>query len=257
MKTVILAGGLGTRLGEETERTPKPMVEIGGMPILWHIMKGYASYGHREFVVALGYKGHVIRSWFASYATHQSNIEVDLRSGHVRFLDRAREDMHVTLVDTGETSQTGERVRALEPYVGKETFLLTYGDGVSDVDVSALIAAHASTNAIVTLTGVRPLGRFGTLKLGRDDKTIEEFHEKRPEEGWINGGFMVCDPELFGYLPGEGGALEHALGEVAAKGRLAMYRHDGYWQCMDTLRDKRELEKRWLEGNAPWAARWR
>lgn len=252
MKTVILAGGLGTRLAEETEIKPKPMVEIGGYPILWHIMKHYASHGFNEFVVALGYKSDAIKRFFLEHATLQDSFSIDMRTGKISTLDRISEDWIVHLVDTGLETNTGGRVARVREYVGDETFMLTYGDGVSNVDLHSLISLHTLKNRTVTLTAVRPPARFGGLIFNGD--LISEFTEK-PQigEGWINGGFMVVEPKIFDYIPSDAISLEaQVLDQLAEEGQLAAYRHEGFWQCMDTLRDKRQLEGLWQGDNAPW-----
>ncbi len=252
MKAVILAGGFGTRLAEETEVRPKPMVEIGGQPILWHIMKHYAHHGVDEFMVALGHKGEHIKHFFLDRARAAGSLTVDLRNGDVRPWERPHEDWTVHLVDTGTDAMTGGRLLALRPQLEQGTFMLTYGDGVSDVDVQALLAFHKSRGRIATLTAVRPPARFGALTF--DGDLIPHFTEKpQAGEGWINGGFMVFEPAVFEYLDGPHTILEaHALERLAAVGQLAAYRHEAFWQCMDTLRDKRYLEPLWAEQRAPW-----
>ena len=252
MKVVILAGGLGTRLAEETEIKPKPMVEIGERPILWHIMKHYAFYGFKEFVIALGYKGEVIKRYFFEQTTLQGNLTIEMRDNRVTVHNRNHEDWVVHLVDTGLESNTGGRVARVRDYLGNETFMLTYGDGVSNVDLKVLLALHQKNQRVVTLTAVRPPARFGGLVF--DGDLIQQFTEK-PQigEGWINGGFMVMEPKIFDYIPSESTNLEaHVLELLAVEGQLAAYRHEYFWQCMDTLRDKRQLEGLWQEGNAPW-----
>jgi len=252
MKTVILAGGLGTRLAEETEMRPKPMVEIGGRPILWHIMRHYAHYGFREFVVALGYKGDDIKRFFLDYRTLTDDMTIDLSSGGVTSHDSRCEDWRVHLVDTGLRTNTGGRLRRLREILGQETFMLTYGDGVSDVDLAELLRFHRTRKCIATLTAVRPPARFGGLVF--DGDLVTQFSEK-PQigEGWINGGFMVLEPTIFDYLPDDDTSLEaDALEQVASARNLAAFRHDRFWQCMDTLREKHYLEALWSSGKAPW-----
>jgi glucose-1-phosphate cytidylyltransferase len=252
MKVVILAGGLGTRLAEETEVKPKPMVEIGERPILWHIMKCYASYGFREFVIALGYKGDVIKRFFLEYATLQDSFSIDMCSGKVTINNHVSEDWIVHLVDTGLESSTGGRIARVRDYLDNETFMLTYGDGVSNVDLNALLALHKKLKRTVKLTAVRPPARFGGLIF--DGDLISQFTEK-PQigEGWINGGFMVMEPRILNYIPSDATNLEaQVLEQLAHEGQLAAYRHDDFWQCMDTLRDKRQLENMWNEKRAPW-----
>ncbi|MGI8654641.1 MAG: glucose-1-phosphate cytidylyltransferase [Pyrinomonadaceae bacterium] len=252
MKVVILAGGLGTRLAEETEITPKPMVEIGGRPILWHIMQHYAHYGFKEFFIALGYKGEVIKRYFLDYYSLNGSMTIDLASGELRAHERETEGWTVHLIDTGFQTSTGGRVKRLEQWLKDDTFMVTYGDGVCDVNLRDLLEFHRAHGRAATATAVRPPARFGGLVF--DGDMVTEFTEK-PQigEGWINGGFLVFEPELFKYLEGDHSSLEaDALEHLAADRRLAAYRHDGFWQCMDTLRDKRLLEGLWQEGRAPW-----
>jgi glucose-1-phosphate cytidylyltransferase len=254
MKVVILAGGLGTRLREETEVRPKPMVEIGGRPILWHIMKHYGHYGFREFVIALGYKGDIIKRYFADYYTLQSSMTVSLASGKVEVHDGAREDWVIDLVDTGLQTLTGGRVKRLESWLKGEPFMITYGDGVSNVDLRALLRFHRSRGGVATVTAVRPPARFGGIEF--DGDRVTRFAEK-PQigEGWINGGFMVCEPKVLSYLEGDDAVLERdGLEALAAEGQLVAYRHEGFWQCMDVLRDAQLLESLWQSGEAPWKA---
>lgn len=252
MHVVVLAGGQGTRLAEETEIRPKPMVEIGGRPILWHILSHYAGFGLRDFVVALGYKGDQIKRFFMDCAELMGSMTVDLGSGRIDRAEARAMDWRVHLVDTGAETNTGGRVRRLRDWLGQGTFLLTYGDGVSDVDVDALVRFHRRQGRVVTLTAVRPPARYGGLCFAGDD--VVGFSEKpQTGEGWINGGFMVCEPAVFDYLEGDDTSLEyHVLERLAADGQLAAYRHPGFWQCMDTLRDKQLLEKIWQSGRAPW-----
>jgi glucose-1-phosphate cytidylyltransferase len=252
MKIVILAGGLGTRLAEETEVRPKPMVEIGECPILWHIMKHYARYGHKEFIVALGYKGDVIKRYFLEQTTLLGDLSISLQTASVTTRNQLQEDWVVHLVDTGLESSTGGRIARVREYLDNETFMLTYGDGVSNVDLEALLALHKKCGCIVTLTAVRPPARFGGLIF--DGDLIAQFTEK-PQigEGWINGGFMVMEPKILDYIPSDDTNLEaQVLEQLARENQLAAYRHDDFWQCMDTLRDKRQLESMWQEGSAPW-----
>jgi glucose-1-phosphate cytidylyltransferase len=252
MKVVILAGGLGTRLAEETEIKPKPMVEIGGHPILWHIMKQYCHYGFREFVIALGYRGNVIKRFFLDYYNLNGNMSVNFATGEVHTHSRECEDWVVHLRDTGLETYTGGRVKRLEPLLRDSTFMVTYGDGVSDIDIGKLMRFHRSHGRIATVTAVRPPARFGGLIFEGD--LVTDFTEK-PQigEGWINGGFLVFEPGIFDYLEGDHSSLEaDALERLAADRQLAAYRHEGFWQCMDTLRDKRLLEGLWHERRAPW-----
>jgi glucose-1-phosphate cytidylyltransferase len=252
MKVVILAGGFGTRLTEETETKPKPMVEVGGHPILWHILKHYAHHGHHEFFIALGYKGTVIKRYFRDYYSLGGDMTVDVKSGEVAHHERESDDWRVNLIDTGTDVMTGGRVKRLQKFLGKEPFLLTYGDGVCDVDLAELVRFHKSHGRIATVTAVRPPARFGGLVFEGD--LVKEFTEK-PQigEGWINGGFMVFEPGIFDYLEGDKSILEaDALERLASDGQLAAYRHDRFWQCMDTLRDLRTLESLWASGKPPW-----
>jgi glucose-1-phosphate cytidylyltransferase len=252
MRAVILAGGFGTRLSEETETKPKPMVEIGGLPILWHIMKHFSHYGIKDFLVALGYKGETIKRFFLDYYRLQGNLTIELANGRVDVEDHRCEDWIIRLPDTGLSTNTGGRVKRLQPLLEDETFMVTYGDGVSDVDVGELLAFHRSHGKIATVTAVRPPARFGGLVF--DGDLVSEFTEK-PQigEGWINGGFLVFEPALFDYLDGDDSSLESdALERLAADRQLAAFRHDRFWQCMDTLRDKRLLEQLWAQGSAPW-----
>lgn len=253
MKVVILAGGLGSRLSEETELRPKPLVEIGGRPILWHILRHYARHGLREFVIALGYKGEAIKRYFLEYRALAGDLSVHLKSGDVRLHAASdQEDWTVHLVDTGLETHTGGRVRRLEPHLRDGTFMVTYGDGVSDVDLGALLRFHRAQGRLATLTAVRPPARFGGLVF--DGDRVAAFTEK-PQigEGWINGGFLVLEPGVFRYLDDDGTSLEaDAIERLARDGQLAAYRHEGFWQCMDTLRDKRLLEALWASGQPPW-----
>lgn len=252
MKVVILAGGLGTRLAEETESRPKPMVEIGGRPILWHIMKMYARHGFNEFVVALGYKGDMIKRFFFDYYSLCGDISIDVATGRVEKRNGQREDWTVHLVETGAETQTGGRIKRLAPLLQDGPFLATYGDGVSDVDLEAVLAFHRSAGRLATLTAVRPPARFGGLIF--DGDLAVEFTEK-PQigEGWINGGFFVFEPAVLDVIGGDASSLEkEALPRLAAAHQLAAYRHDGFWQCMDTLREKQLLEDLWQSGKRPW-----
>jgi glucose-1-phosphate cytidylyltransferase len=252
MKTVVLAGGLGTRLTEETELRPKPMVEIGGHPILWHILKHYAHYGFNEFYVALGYKGEQIKRYFLDYHALGGDLTVRLKTGETVFHDREREDWTVHLMDTGLDTLTGGRVKRLEADLTGETFMVAYGDGVSQVDLPALLRFHRDHGRLATLTAVRPPARFGGVVF--DGPMVARFTEK-PQigEGWINGGYLVLEPGVFRYLEGDATSLEaDAMERLAADGQLAAYRHEGFWQCMDTLRDVRLLQSLWQTGAAPW-----
>jgi len=252
MKTVILAGGLGTRLSEETALRPKPMVEIGGQPILWHILNIYAAHGFKEFVIASGYKGDMIKEYFANYRLRSADITVDLRTGGVDLQNNRTPDWRVTVADTGVATQTGGRVKRLQPWLANETFMLTYGDGVGDIDIKALVAFHRRHGHLATITAVRPPARFGGLTFEGD--RVPVFSEK-PQigEGWINGGFMVLEPGVLDYLPNDEAVLERAaLERLATDGELFAYKHAGFWQPMDTLREKQMLENLWGSGKAPW-----
>jgi len=249
MKVAILAGGVGSRLSEETEVKPKPMVEIGGRPILWHIMMHYSCYGFKDFVIALGYKGEVIKKYMVDYCSLNSNLKVNLRSGVVEMNGGYRPDWNVELIDTGIPTNTGGRIKRLAPYLGNETFMLTWGDGVSDVNLHALLAFHRSHGKLATLTAVRPPARFGHLEL--DGDRITEFNEKpQTGEGWINGAFFVLEPAVFDYI--DTAWEREPLQRLAREGQLMAYKHTSFWQCMDTLRDKKLLESLWQTGKAPW-----
>jgi glucose-1-phosphate cytidylyltransferase len=252
MKVVILAGGLGTRLAEETDIIPKPMVEIGEKPIIWHIMKHYAAYGYTEFVIALGYKADIIKRYFLDYSSIRGSVSINLHTREIELHDRLDEDWLIHLVDTGIETSTGGRIGRLRDYIGNETFMLTYGDGVSNVDLKSLMRLHEQCGCIVTLTAVRPPARFGELVFKGD--LVSHFTEKpQVGEGWINGGFMVMEPQVLDYIPGDATNLEaEVLEKLAAEKKLAAYRHDDFWQCMDTLRDKRLLDMLWQQGSAPW-----
>jgi glucose-1-phosphate cytidylyltransferase len=252
MKVVILAGGVGTRLVEETEIKPKPMVEIGGQPILWHIMRHYAYYGFKEFVLALGYKGEVIKRYIVDYCSLHSNLTVDLKTGEVKIHDGAKIDWTVELVDTGIATLTGGRLKRLAPYLCNETFMMTWGDGVSDVHLQKLLAFHRAHGKLATLTAVRPPARFGHLVFNGDH--VAQFSEKpQTAEGWINGAYFVLEPGIMNYIAGDDTQWEREpLEHLARDGQLMAYRHDSFWQCMDTLRDKRLLESLWQSERAPW-----
>jgi glucose-1-phosphate cytidylyltransferase len=255
VKVVILAGGLGTRISEESHLRPKPMIEIGEAPILWHIMKYYAHFGYAEFIICCGYKGYMIKEYFADYYLHRSDVTFDFADGNRMVVhSHVAEPWKVTLVDTGLHTQTGGRIKRIQKYVGDHPFLLTYGDGVSDVDLPALIERHRQSGKTVTLTAIQPGGRFGVLRINDRDATVTGFQEKAREDGgWINAGFMVMAPEVFGYIEGDGAALEGApLEKLSGEGGLGVYKHDGFWQCMDTQRDKMMLENYWQTGKAPW-----
>ena len=254
MKAVILAGGFGTRISEETGVKPKPMVEIGDKPILWHIMKIYSAAGIDDFIICLGYKGYVIKEYFASYMLHMSDITFDLRRNDTQIHQNGTEPWHVTLVDTGEKTMTGGRIKRIKDYIGGETFCLTYGDGVTDLNIKNLVTFHKDQKALVTLTAVQPPGRFGVFNLEDDQILISRFREKpQGDSAWINGGFFVVEPAAIDYINDDSTVWEkEPLGMLARDGKLAAYRHHGYWQNMDTLRDKMVLDELWREDNPPW-----
>jgi glucose-1-phosphate cytidylyltransferase len=252
MKVIILAGGFGTRLSEYTETIPKPMVTVGGRPILWHIMRTYAHFGHKDFYVALGYKAELIKEYFLHYRSLNADFTVDLATGAVSPHQTDDADWRVTLVHTGLDSMTGGRVKRLQSFIGSEPFMLTYGDGVADIDVNALLAFHRSHGKMVTVTAVRPGARFGELMIEADQ--VSSFQEKpQMGHGWINGGYFVIQPEFFDLIAGDATILEREPLEQAARmGQLMAYRHDGFWQCMDTKRDRDALEELWQSGKAAW-----
>jgi glucose-1-phosphate cytidylyltransferase len=257
MKAVILAGGLGSRLSEETTLRPKPMVEVGGRPILWHIMKCYSTHGINDFVICLGYKGYVVKEYFANYVLHRSDVTIDLAAHSVEVARNADvEPWRITLVDTGEETQTGGRLRRVGHLLDEE-FCMTYGDGVADVDISALVAFHRTHGRLATLTAVQPPGRFGSLVL--DGDRVTRFREKEPGDGaWINGGFFVLDPSVLSYIDDDAAVWEaEPLQRLTADDELRSFRHSGFWQPMDTLRDRRYLEELWSSGEAPWTSHWR
>ena len=252
MKVVILAGGLGTRISEETVVRPKPMVELGGKPVLWHIMKIYSHYGLNDFVICLGYKGYFIKEYFANYFLHSSDVTFDLRKNEMKVHQNLSEPWTVTLVETGEATQTGGRLKRVREHVGDETFCFTYGDGLSDVNIKELIAFHREQQTHATLTAVQPPGRFGVIDF--TEEKISAFQEKPPGDGsWINGGFFVLEPSVFDHIAGDDTAWEREpLERLARAGQLSAFKHSGFWQPMDTLRDKTYLESLWAAGDAPW-----
>jgi glucose-1-phosphate cytidylyltransferase len=254
MKVVILAGGFGTRISEESHLKPKPMIEVGEKPILWHIMKYYSCFGHNEFIICCGYKQHVIKEYFSEYYLHMSDVTFDFGSRNEMTVHNNNiEPWKVTLVDTGLNTMTGGRVKRIKEYIGNDSFLLTYGDGVSNVDVNALIRFHIEHGKLATLTAIRPGSRFGIVEIDKQN-TITTFKEKSREDGgWINGGFMALSPRIIDYIEGDATVLEHGpLETLANLGELKAFRHEGFWQCMDNLRDKTQLEKLWESGEAPW-----
>lgn len=253
MKVVILAGGLGTRLSEETTIKPKPMVEIGGKPILWHIMKIYSHYGINEFIVCLGYKGYIIKEYFANYFLHQSDITIDLEKNKIKTHNNYAEPWKVTLVDTGDNTMTGGRVLRVKDYIGNETFMMTYGDGVANINIKELIEFHKNKNKIATVTATQPFGRFGSMEIDSNNN-VKHFIEKPEGDGkWVNGGFFVLKPEVFDFIEGDHIFFERQpLESLAGKNQLSAYHHKGFWMPMDKLSDKIELEKMWESGKAPW-----
>ena len=254
MKAVILAGGYGTRLSEETGVRPKPMVEIGEKPILWHIMKIYSAHGINDFIICCGYKGHIIKQYFASYFLYMSDVTFDMKKNDMQIHQNGVEPWKVTLIDTGEGTMTGGRLKRVKDYIGTETFCVTYGDGVSDVDITKLLAFHREQKALATLTAVQPPGRFGTFSLAEGQSKISGFREKPQGDGaWINGGFFVLEPGAIDYIEGDSTVWEREpLQGLGKDGMLAAYRHHGFWHPMDTLRDKRFLEQMWRSGDPPW-----
>jgi len=252
MKAVILAGGQGTRISEETHLRPKPMIEIGGRPILWHIMKSYSAHGINDFIICVGYKGYMIKEYFANYFLHMSDVTFDMENNRMEVHEKHVEPWRVTIVDTGEKTMTGGRLRRVRPYLGKEPFCFTYGDGVSNVNITASIRFHRKAGRLATLTGVKPPGRFGAIKLARN--AVSSFQEKpEGDGGWINGGFWVLDPKVIDLIDGDDCTWEFGPArKLAARHQLSVYKHRGFWQSMDTLRDKVLLESLWDSGHAPW-----
>ena len=254
MKAVILAGGFGTRLSEETGVKPKPMVEIGDKPMLWHIMKIYSAYGINDFIICLGYKGYVIKEYFATYALHMSNVTFDFQNNRTQFHTNCCEPWKVSLIDTGQNTMTGGRLKRVREYVGNETFCMTYGDGVTDLNIKSLIDFHREHKALATLTAVQSPGRFGAFTLHQGQNMISTFKEKPKGDGaWINGGFFVLEPQVIDYIQDDATVWEREPMEgLASDGQLAAFKHNGYWQNMDSLRDKNILEQVWQSGNTPW-----
>ncbi len=252
MKAIILAGGLGTRISEESHIKPKPMIEIGGRPILWHIMKIYSSYGINDFIICLGYKGYVIKEYFSNYFLHMSDVTFCMRDNTTEIHNKFAEPWKVTLVDTGEDTMTGGRLKRVLPYIGEETFCFTYGDGLSDIDLSALITTHKSNGLLATVTSIQPPGRYGALDIHGD--RVINFQEKPAGDGaWINGGFFVLEPSVVDLIENDETVWEQGpLKRLAEKGQLSAYKHEGFWQAMDTLREKNFLEDLWKSGKAPW-----
>lgn len=254
MKVVLLAGGFGTRLSEETDIRPKPMVEVGGKPILWHIMKTYSEYGFNEFVILLGYKGYFIKEYFSNYFLHQSDVTIDLMSNKIEVHNSSSEPWKVTLLDTGLHSMTGGRIKRAQEFIGDEPFMLTYGDGVANIDIKNLVEFHKSHGKSITMTSAQPDGRFGALDIDKDNQ-VKEFKEKPKGDGsWINAGYFVCEPKVFDYITeGDSTVFEQApLQNLAKDGEIYTYKHDDFWMPMDTLRDKHKLEELWTDDQAPW-----
>jgi glucose-1-phosphate cytidylyltransferase len=252
MKAVILAGGLGTRLSEETVLKPKPMVQIGNYPILWHILKIYSAHSIHDFIICAGYRGYMIKEYFANYFLHQSDVTFDMKDNRMEVHQKRSEPWRVTIVDTGDASMTGGRLKRVAPYLSDGPFCMTYGDGVGDVDITSLIAFHRAHGCLATLTAVQPTGRFGALKL--EGETVTAFQEKpQGDGGWINGGFFVLEPRVLDYIAGDSTIWEREpMERLAAEGQMKAFKHEGFWQPMDTLRDKQKLEELWESGQAPW-----
>ncbi|MFZ1749160.1 MAG: glucose-1-phosphate cytidylyltransferase [Saprospiraceae bacterium] len=253
MKVVILAGGLGTRLSEETDLRPKPMVEVGGKPILWHIMNIYSHYGISDFIICLGYKGYLIKEYFANYFLHQSDVTIDLGTNELKIHQTKSEDWKITLVDTGNDTMTGGRIKRIKDYVGDQRFCLTYGDGIGNVNIEDVIAFHERNGKLCSVTSVQPSGRFGVLNI-TDNNVVDSFYEKRKEDvGWINAGFFVCEPAIFDYIQGDGTIWEREpLENLAHDRQLMAFKHKGFWRPMDTLKDKQDLNELWRNGEAEW-----
>lgn len=252
MKVVILAGGLGTRISEETHVKPKPMVEIGGKPIIWHIMKIYSHYGFNDFIVCLGYKGYCIKEWFNNYFLHNSDVTLDLETNSVTYHKNRAEKWKITLVDTGEQSMTGGRIKRIQEHVGNETFMMTYGDGVSDIDINKLISFHKENKKLATVTAVIPEGKFGVLSID-DELSVTSFSEKTDNKSRVSGGFFVLEPEVFSFLENDQTIFEKdPLEKLANKGELKAFNHDGFWKPMDSLNDKNKLDELWCTDKAPW-----
>jgi len=253
MKALILAGGLGTRISEESEQKPKPMIEIGGLPILWHIMKQYSYHDINEFVILLGYRGYYIKEYFSNYFLHQSDVTIDLANNSMEIHNTSSQDWKVTLLDTGLNTMTGGRVKRAKNYIDDDTFLLTYGDGVSDINISETIRFHQNHGKLVTMTSIQPEGRYGALDINENNK-VNSFIEKPKGDGnWINGGFFVCDKKVLDYIDGDDTVFEkEPLVKLADEGEIIAFKHDGFWKCMDTLRDKVQLNEMWDKNNAPW-----
>ena len=252
MKAVILAGGLGTRISEESHLKPKPMIEVGGKPILWHILKIYSHHGINDFIICLGYKGYIIKEYFANYFLHMSDVAFDMQNNEMKVLQKKAEPWRITLVDTGENTLTGGRLRRVKEHIGNETFCFTYGDGVTDLDIGQLVDFHKTRGALATVTAIQPPGRYGALEIS--DNIVKNFQEKPAGDGsWINGGFFVLEPKVIDLIEGDNSSWEQEpLMRLATEGQLQAFQHRGFWQAMDTLRDKNRLEELWAAGKAPW-----
>jgi glucose-1-phosphate cytidylyltransferase len=253
MKVVLLAGGLGTRLAEETDVRPKPMVEIGGMPILWHIMKIYSTYGYHDFVICLGYKGYLIKEYFANYFLHQSDVTISLRDNELKVHTSQAESWNITLVDTGNETMTGGRIKRIQPHIGNEPFMITYGDGLSNVNIKELVAYHHKHAKLCTVTTVQPSGRFGSLEMDANHSVVSFLEKPKGDGAWINGGFFVCQPEVFNYLTNDTTVFEQEpMEKLANSGNMMAFKHEGFWRPMDTLKDKNDLNALWNQHQAPW-----
>ncbi len=253
MKVVILAGGYGTRLAEETDLKPKPMINIGGKPILWHIMKLYSHYGVKDFIICLGYKGYIIKEYFSNYFLHQSDVTIDLQNNKIEIHDCKAEPWKITLIDTGINTMTGGRIKRVQKYVGEETFMLTYGDGVGNVNIKELLEFHRKQGKYATITAVQPAGKFGALNLDDKDNVISFLEKPKGDGAWINGGFFVLEPQVFDYIKDDEIFWEREpLEQLAQNRQLITYKHNDFWKCMDVLRDKVELENLWNSGSPPW-----
>lgn len=253
MKVVILAGGMGTRISEESGVIPKPMIEIGGKPIIWHIMKIYSQFGFNDFIICLGYKGYIIKEYFSHYFLHTSDITIDIKNNKVRVDSSASEPWHVTLVDTGVETNTGGRLKRIQKYIGNETFMMTYGDGVTDLNIKKLIKFHKSQKRLATTTAIQPVGRFGSLDIDRNNKVTLFFEKPKGDDLWVSGGFFVLEPGIFDFIKDNMTVWEkEPLENLARVKQLNAYKHNGFWKCMDTQRDKMELELLWNANKAPW-----
>ena len=254
MKVVLLAGGLGTRLSEETVIKPKPMVEIGGMPILWHIMKIYSAFGFNDFIICLGYKGYLVKEYFANYFLHKSDVTIDLADNSIKVHDSHAEPWKITLVDTGKDTMTGGRIKRVQPYLNNEAFMLTYGDGVGNIDINELLKFHRNHGKYCTVTSVQPSGRFGALNI-LDDNSVHSFMEKPKGDGiWVNGGYFICEPNIFEFINDGDKTIweQQPMEQIANKGQMSAYKHTGFWRPMDTLKDKNDLNDMWEKNDAPW-----